>query len=58
MLGLIIALVAPSKTFVSAKWFKITFIVADVVSLVIQAIGGGQAGSAGDDRDKLHTGSR
>ncbi|GAA6008611.1 hypothetical protein JCM11491_003368 [Sporobolomyces phaffii] len=58
MLGLIIALVAPTKTFVSAKWFKITFIVADVISLVIQAIGGGQAGSAGDDRDKLHTGSR
>ena len=32
-LGLIIALVAPTKTFVSAKWFKIIFVVADVVSL-------------------------
>ncbi|GAA5924194.1 RTA1 domain-containing protein [Sporobolomyces koalae] len=57
-LGLIIALVAPTKTFVSAKWFKIIFVVADIVSLVIQAIGGGSAGSAGDDRDKLRTGSR
>ncbi|GAA5832842.1 hypothetical protein JCM3766R1_007064 [Sporobolomyces carnicolor] len=57
-LGLIIALVAPTKTFVSARWFKIIFVVADVVSLVIQAIGGGMAGSAGDDRDKLQTGSR
>ncbi|GAA5994840.1 hypothetical protein JCM5350_000909 [Sporobolomyces pararoseus] len=57
-LGLIIALVAPTKTFVSAKWFKIIFVVADIISLVIQAIGGGMAGSAGDDRDKLRTGSR
>ncbi|GAA6062996.1 hypothetical protein JCM10212_004978 [Sporobolomyces blumeae] len=57
-LGVIIALVAPHKTPVSAKWFKVTFIVADVLSLVIQAIGGGQAGSAGNDADKLRIGSR
>ncbi|GAA5873510.1 hypothetical protein JCM16303_001150 [Sporobolomyces ruberrimus] len=57
-LGLIIALVGPTKTFVSAKWFKIIFVVADIVSLVIQAIGGGSAGSAGDDYEKLRTGSR
>ncbi|GAA5845719.1 hypothetical protein JCM5353_001688 [Sporobolomyces roseus] len=56
-LGLIIGIVSPKKSLISAKWFKITFVVADVVSLVIQAIGGGSAGSAGDDYQKLRTGS-
>jgi len=56
-LGLIIGIVSPKKSLISAKWFKITFVVADVVSLVIQAIGGGSAGSAGDDVQKLRTGS-
>ncbi|GAA6043649.1 hypothetical protein JCM8097_000857 [Rhodosporidiobolus ruineniae] len=51
--GLLIQDVAPGRVrFLSPKWFKITFVVADVVSLVIQGIGGGMAGSAEDDDPK------
>ncbi|GAA6063548.1 hypothetical protein JCM10212_002660 [Sporobolomyces blumeae] len=45
-LGLVIGKVAPSKSPVPAKWFKISFVVADIVSLLVQAVGGGIAGSA------------
>ncbi|GAA6005230.1 hypothetical protein JCM10207_002905 [Rhodosporidiobolus poonsookiae] len=56
--GLILADVAPSRSWLSAKWFKISFVTADVVSLVIQGIGGGMAGSAADDQpNQLETGS-
>lgn len=41
-----IAHVAPESSWLSGTAFKIVFIIADVVSLVIQAIGGGMAGSA------------
>ncbi|BGP37546.1 Envelope glycoprotein gp160 [Rhodotorula kratochvilovae] len=44
--GLAIAHVAREKSWLSGNWFKTVFITADVVSLVIQAIGGGMAGSA------------
>ncbi|GAA5990631.1 hypothetical protein JCM10908_003161 [Rhodotorula pacifica] len=44
--GLAIAHVAPQKSWLSGNAFKITFIIADVVSLVVQAVGGGMAGSA------------
>jgi hypothetical protein len=44
--GLVIAHVAPQKSWLSGTAFKIVFIIADVVSLVVQAIGGGMAGSA------------
>ncbi|BGP53545.1 hypothetical protein JCM8202_001505 [Rhodotorula sphaerocarpa] len=44
--GLMIAHVAPESSWLSGTAFKIVFIIADVVSLVIQAIGGGMAGSA------------
>ncbi|GAA5918101.1 hypothetical protein JCM1841_005254 [Sporobolomyces salmonicolor] len=56
-LGLIIADVAPTRCWLSAKWFKALFLTADVISLVIQAVGGGMAGSAGDDVEKLKNGS-
>lgn len=58
--GLIISHLDPSKSWVSGNWFKGIFIVADVVSLVIQAIGGGMAGSAvgtNPKPDQLHKGS-
>ncbi|GAA5924027.1 RTA1 domain-containing protein [Sporobolomyces koalae] len=45
-LGIIIQLVAPRHSLLSAKWFKITFVVADFISLVVQGVGGGIAGSA------------
>ncbi|GAA5857664.1 hypothetical protein JCM8547_004322 [Rhodosporidiobolus lusitaniae] len=57
--GLIVADVAPSKSsrLLSPKWFKIGFVTADVVSLVIQAIGGGMAATAEDeDREQLESG--
>ncbi|GAA5988307.1 hypothetical protein JCM11641_006657 [Rhodosporidiobolus odoratus] len=57
--GLIIEYVAPARSrWLSPKWFKIIFLTADIVSLVIQGIGGGMAGSAaGDDLDQLNRGS-
>ncbi|GAA5846737.1 hypothetical protein JCM3766R1_005046, partial [Sporobolomyces carnicolor] len=45
-LGIVIELVAPRHSLLSAKWFKITFVFADFVSLVVQGIGGGMSGSA------------
>ena len=39
-LGIVIELVAPRHSLLSAKWFKITFVFADFVSLVVQGIGG------------------
>ncbi|GAA5914229.1 hypothetical protein JCM6882_004756 [Rhodosporidiobolus microsporus] len=57
--GLVIQQVAPHRSrCMTPKWFKILFVSADVVSLVIQGIGGGMAGSAADDQpDQLETGS-
>ncbi|GAA5826277.1 hypothetical protein JCM11251_007237 [Rhodosporidiobolus azoricus] len=57
--GLVCQHVAPHHSrFLSPKWFKIVFITADVVSLVIQGVGGGLAGSAEDDQEnQLQTGS-
>ncbi|GAA5894586.1 RTA1 domain-containing protein [Sporobolomyces salmoneus] len=55
-LGVIIQLVAPRHSIISAKWFKILFVVADFISLVVQGIGGGMAGSAETD-DQLDLGS-
>jgi hypothetical protein len=40
LLGVIINDVAPQQSYLSAKWFKVIFLVADVFSLVLQAIGG------------------
>ncbi|GAA5843754.1 hypothetical protein JCM5353_008317 [Sporobolomyces roseus] len=45
-LGLIIQLVAPQHSVLSPKTFKISFLVADFISLLIQAAGGGIAGTA------------
>lgn len=44
--GIIIEHVAKEKSWLSGKWFKTVFLTADVVSLVVQAVGGGMAGSA------------
>ncbi|GAA5990625.1 hypothetical protein JCM10908_003159 [Rhodotorula pacifica] len=56
--GLAIAHVAPNKSWFTAKWFKTFFITADVVSLVVQAVGGGMAGSAvGTNPQQVKTGS-
>ncbi|GAA5860590.1 hypothetical protein JCM1840_000309 [Sporobolomyces johnsonii] len=57
-LGVIFALVAPTKSFLPTKWFKIVFISSDFAALVIQAVGGGMAGAAGDDTKKLNTDSK
>ncbi|CEQ39108.1 SPOSA6832_00623 [Sporobolomyces salmonicolor] len=57
-LAIIFALVAPTKSFLSTKWFKIIFISSDFVALVVQAVGGGMAGAAGDDMKKLNTDSK
>ncbi|GAA5976837.1 hypothetical protein JCM5350_007263 [Sporobolomyces pararoseus] len=45
-LGIIIQLVGPQHSLLSAKTFKITFVIADFISLVVQGVGGGIAGSA------------
>ncbi|ORY48015.1 RTA1 like protein-domain-containing protein [Leucosporidium creatinivorum] len=46
LLGVLIQRISPSTSPLSAKKFKIVFIVADVVSLVIQAAGGGMAATS------------
>ncbi|ORY48014.1 RTA1 like protein-domain-containing protein [Leucosporidium creatinivorum] len=46
LLGVLIQRIAPHTSILSGKAFKITFLVADILSLVIQAIGGGMAASA------------
>ncbi|BGP29697.1 Envelope glycoprotein gp160 [Rhodotorula toruloides] len=44
--GIVVSHLDPSKSWLSGKWFKIVFMIADLISLVIQTIGGGLAGSA------------
>lgn len=57
--GLAIANVAPHKSWLSARAFKTLFITADLVSLIVQAVGGGMAGSAvGSDPQQVETGSK
>ncbi|GAA5861830.1 hypothetical protein JCM5353_002310 [Sporobolomyces roseus] len=56
-LGVIIQLVAPQHSLLSARNLKIFFLVADFVSLIVQAVGGGIAGSAITQED-LDLGSR
>lgn len=46
LLGVLIQLIAPHHSILSGKWFKIIFCAADVLSLVIQAVGGGMAASS------------
>lgn len=46
LLGVVIQRIAPQHSWLSGKWFKIVFVVADVISLVIQAVGGAMAASA------------
>jgi hypothetical protein len=53
LLGVLIQRISPSTSPLSSKGFKIVFIVADVVSLVIQAAGGGMAATA-----NTHSGSQ
>lgn len=56
--GLAIANVAPQKSWLSGRAFKTLFITADLVSLIVQAVGGGMAGSAvGTDPQQVKTGS-
>ena len=57
--GLAIANVAPQKSWLSGRAFKTLFITADLVSLIVQAVGGGMAGSAvGTDPQQVKTGSK
>ncbi|KAL1410302.1 hypothetical protein Q8F55_004308 [Vanrija albida] len=49
MLGACIARLGPQFAVLGAKWYLMVFIVADVVSLVLQAIGGGGASVAAQD---------
>ncbi|KAK4701322.1 hypothetical protein P7C70_g4913, partial [Phenoliferia sp. Uapishka_3] len=46
MLGVIIGIVAPHKSWLSPKWFKTIFITADIFCLVMQSAGGGWAATA------------
>lgn len=46
LLGILIQRIAPQHSWLSGKWFKIVFVTADVVSLVVQAVGGALAASA------------
>ena len=57
--GLAIANVAPQMSWLSGRAFKTFFITADLVSLIVQAVGGGMAGSAvGTDPQQVKTGSK
>lgn len=59
--GLIIAAISTPQSahLLSPKWFKILFIGADILSLVLQGIGGGLAGSAADDAEaQLNSGTK
>ncbi|GAA5975907.1 hypothetical protein JCM5350_000774 [Sporobolomyces pararoseus] len=55
-LAICIELVAPRYSLLSAKAFKITFLIIDYISLVVQGVGGGIAGSATTERN-LNMGS-
>ncbi|GAA5964756.1 hypothetical protein JCM3765_002544 [Sporobolomyces pararoseus] len=55
-LAICIELVAPRRSLLSAKAFKITFLIVDYISLVVQGVGGGIAGSATTERS-LNMGS-
>ncbi|ORY48013.1 RTA1 like protein-domain-containing protein [Leucosporidium creatinivorum] len=46
LLGVLIQRIAPQHSWLSGTWFKIVFVVADVVSLVVQAVGGALAASS------------
>lgn len=46
MLGACIARMGPQYAVLGAKWYLVVFIIADIVSLVLQAIGGGGASMA------------
>ncbi|KAI0724600.1 RTA1-domain-containing protein [Cerioporus squamosus] len=40
----------------SPKWYARIFLTCDIISLIVQGVGGGLAGSADDDRDQLDLG--
>jgi hypothetical protein len=50
--GIVVSHLDPSKSWLSGKWFKVIFMIADLISLVIQTIGGGLAGSAAGSKPK------
>ncbi|BGP68002.1 Envelope glycoprotein gp160 [Rhodotorula toruloides] len=50
--GIVVSHLDPSKSWLSGKWFKVVFMIADLISLVIQTIGGGLAGSAAGSKPK------
>lgn len=59
LLALLINDLAPHRSLISYKWCKIVFLVADVFSLVIQAVGGGIAATAATgDHEQEDLGSK
>ncbi|KAK3493884.1 RTA1 like protein-domain-containing protein [Neurospora crassa] len=60
LLGMLIRILGRQTSVLSAKWYAIIFCSCDVISLVIQAIGGGMASSesnkeGGDTKPGTHT---
>ncbi|WWD21830.1 hypothetical protein CI109_106318 [Kwoniella shandongensis] len=49
VLGMAIKRLGPQYSLIPANWYFIIFITADLVSLILQAIGGGQAASSAAD---------
>lgn len=47
----------PEYSIVKPKWYTWIFITGDLISLVLQAIGGGMAATAGEDRKRQHLGT-
>ncbi|KAK3947587.1 RTA1 like protein-domain-containing protein [Pseudoneurospora amorphoporcata] len=60
LLGMLIRLLGRQTSILSAKWYAIVFCTCDVISLVIQAVGGGMAAGesdkqGGDTKPGTHT---
>lgn len=49
LLGKLIYDLGPRSSIISAKWYAIVFCTCDIISLVVQAIGGAQASEANTD---------
>ncbi|ROV94750.1 hypothetical protein VMCG_08838 [Cytospora schulzeri] len=52
VLGILIVDIGRASSFLSAKWYTIIFCTCDVISLVVQAVGGAMASTADTDADE------
>jgi hypothetical protein len=53
----IIYLVGREYSFLAPKWYTVIFVIADIISLVVQAVGGGQAAVAAKTQSDTTTGT-